>query len=72
MVLEGNKCMTIEKAELIYERTCPGKALLINNERCINLDKSVDKVDGFVCNEENTRLKDNECIIYEQIEALHY
>jgi len=71
MVLEGDKCMMIEKIDLIYERTCPGKALLINNERCINLDKSADKVDGFVCDEENTRLHGNECIIYEQTEALH-
>lgn len=71
MVLEGDKCMMIEKVDLIYERTCPGKALLINNERCINLDKSADKVDGFVCDEENTRLHGNECIIYEQTEALH-
>ncbi len=72
MILEGNKCIVIEKAGLIHERMCPDKATLIDNDHCINLDKIIDKVSGYICDEEHTRLKGNECIIYEQIESLHY
>ena len=69
MILEGNKCVTTEKIDALHERTCPEKATLIDNDYCINLDNKTEKVDGFICDEDNTKLKGKECIVYEMIEA---
>ena len=71
MVLEGNKCIVNEKAGLLYERKCPDKATLIDNDHCINLDKTINKTNGLIC-DGNTRLEGNDCIVYEQVEAMHY
>ncbi len=69
--LNGNKCEKEEEMDAMHERTCPKNYTLVNNDRCINHDKTANKTNGFVCDEENTRLKGNECIYYEIVESNH-
>ena len=52
------------------ERTCPNGTIPIDDgSRCLNLNKTVAKESGFICEGENSRLKGNMCVIYEMIEA---
>ena len=69
--LNNNKCEKQEIEETHHERLCPSGYTMIEQGRCINKNKTVSKEDGYVCNQENSRLKGNECIIYEIIEASH-
>ena len=68
--LEGTKCIINRTENPRKEMTCPsGTKALDDGSRCVNLNKTINKVSGFVCEGENTRLKGNDCIIYEIIEA---
>ena len=69
--LNGNKCEKQEIDDPMHERTCPNNYTLVNNDRCINYNKISEKVDGFVCDKENTKLKENTCIIYDIVAASH-
>ena len=70
--LSGNKCIRkiITKAQ--KERYCQDGYTKTNEDKCINYNKTTSKVDGFVCNGDNMRLKDNICIVYEIIESKTY
>ena len=69
--LNGSKCEKEEKEDAWHERVCPSGYSLVHNDRCINYNKITSKESGFVCNQENSKLKGNICIIYEIIEAKH-
>ena len=68
--LRDNKCIKEETVEPQKERYCPSGYTLINNEMCINYNKTTAKVNGMVCNGENTRLIGNSCVVYEIKEAM--
>ena len=68
--LEGTKCVINRTEEPLKEMSCPNGTIPIDDgNRCLNLNKIATKESGFVCEGENTRLKGNQCIIYEMIEA---
>ena len=68
--LNGTKCEIQEVVDAQKERVCPsGYTPIDDGSRCLNVNKSANKESGFVCEGENTRLKGNQCIIYEMIEA---
>lgn len=69
--LSGSICKAIEVQDARHERVCPSGYTKTENDRCINLNETIAKEDGLVCNMENSKLKGNECIIYEIIEAKH-
>lgn len=68
--LEGTKCIITRVEDPRKEMTCPNGTIPIDDgSRCLNLNKTVAKESGFICEGENSRLKDNQCIIYEMKEA---
>ena len=68
--LEGTKCIINRIEDLRKEMTCPNGTIPIDDgSRCLNLNKTVAKESGFICEGENSRLKGNMCVIYEMIEA---
>ena len=69
--LSGDKCRKDEVEDAIHERVCPNGYSLVNNDRCINYNKSINKQNGYVCNKDNTRLEGNICIIYDIVDAKH-
>lgn len=69
--LTGNKCIIEEVEDAHVKWTCQSGYTLVNNDRCINYNKTAQKENGFVCEGKNTRLKGNQCITYEMIEAKH-
>lgn len=69
--LNGNKCEKKETEQADHKKTCPTNYTLVNNDRCINYNKTKEKVSGWVCEGENTRLIDSKCVVYEIIEAKH-
>ena len=69
--LSGTKCVQDEIEDAQRERVCPNGYTLVNNDRCINYNKTTQKENGFVCEGENAKLKGNMCIIYEAVEAKH-
>ena len=71
-ILEGYFCKRKVEEPARKEIVCPTGYTLIENRMCIDLNKTKDKIDGDVCTGDNTRLKSNECIVYEIIEAKHY
>ena len=69
-ILNGTKCETHEIEDARKEITCPNGTIPIDDgSRCLNLNKTVAKESGFICEGENSRLKGNMCVIYEMIEA---
>ena len=67
--LSGSKCLKDEVEEAFNEMVCPSGYTQVFNDRCINKNKTANSEKGFVCEYENSRLKGNECIIYEVIES---
>lgn len=67
--LVDNKCIREEKEDPQHERVCPTGYSLVPYERCVDYSKTANKEEGFVC-EDNTRLKGNSCVTYEDIDAL--
>ena len=72
MILEGDKCLFIERKGAYPERTCDEGFTLIDNDKCINLNKIASKEKGYVCEGKDVKLKGNECVFYERIEAKSY
>ena len=71
MKLEGNKCILEEVEDAMHELTCKNGYTLVNNDRCVNLNNTTNKVNGLIC-DENSKLKNNKCIVYDFIEAIRY
>ena len=69
--LKDNKCVITEEEEPQHERTCPSGYTLVNNSNCINYNKTANKENGYICEKENTRLENDECVTYIMIEAKH-
>ena len=68
-VLNGTKCTKEEIKPAFHKTSCP-KGFTMNNEnKCINYNNSVSMENGLVCENENSRLEGNMCVIYEVIEA---
>ncbi len=67
--LNGNKCEKDEVEEAWNERVCEDGYTIVDNDRCINKNNNVSKVDGYVCEMENFKIKDNMCHVYEVIDA---
>ena len=68
--LEGTKCIISRIEEPLKEMICLNGTMPIDDgSRCLNLNKTVAKESGFICEGENSRLKGNMCVIYEMIEA---
>ena len=70
-VLENNLCVRTEIIKPKKEKSCPSGYTLVNDNMCLNYNKTANKIDGFVCEGENTKLIGKECIIYDVIEAKH-
>ena len=72
-VLDGKKCKITMVENQIKERICPNEYKPIDDgSRCLNLNKTIKKESGLVCNQENAKLNGNECIIYDMVEAKQY
>ena len=67
--LEGAYCYKDEVEDAFYEQICPSGYTNVNNDRCINKNKTANKENGLVCNYDSSRLKGNTCIIYDIIES---
>ena len=67
--VEGKKCVVIHKEGAFNERICPSGFTRVDMDVCINLNNSVAKEKGFVCDSPDSRVVDNICIIYEAKDA---
>ena len=56
-----------EKAE--KEKVCPDGYKKLETGRCIDETKVADKVDGYRCQDDRTRLQKDTCILFEAFEA---
>ena len=70
-ILNNKECILKEERKTIKERICTSGYKLVNNEICINENNKTEKIDGLVCKNIHSRLKGNDCIIYEIKEAYH-
>ncbi len=70
--LNGNKCIIKEIEDAPKERYCEEGYTLVDNDKCINYNKTISKENGLVCEGDNTKLKGNTCIIYELTNAKEY
>ncbi len=68
-VLEGNKCKREIVGETHNEKLCPSGFTLLDSGQCINKKKSTNKTDGKYCANPNSKVKNNECVIYDIVEA---
>ena len=69
--LKGDKCVKEEIEEARKQRVCKSGYTMIESDRCINKNKTASTEKGYVCEYENSKLKGNECIIYDVIDAKH-
>ena len=70
--LVGKKCQQtfIEPAERVS--SCPSGYTKVDNDRCINTNKIINKTDGYYCKDDTARLIGDTCIIYDSVDAKHY
>ena len=66
--LNGNKCEKEETFKAPHVRVCADGYTLIEEARCVNMNKTTNKVEGLVC-EGDARLKGDKCITYEVVDA---
>ena len=64
-----NECVKTETEEVRHSRLCQEGYTKTEDERCIDKNQEVEKEDGLVCLEKDTRLKNKKCIRYEIIDA---
>lgn len=69
--LMNNKCVKEDVIDAFPERKCPSNYTLVNNDKCINYNKTTSKENGYYCLDDRARLNGNECIIYDIKEANH-
>ena len=69
-ILNGTKCEVKHTQKPQKERTCPsGYTSIDDGSRCLNYNKTVNKENGYYCEQENSKLSGKTCIIYEMVEA---
>ncbi len=66
---EGNKCVKYETEAAFKEHICETGYTLLDNDRCINKNDKKDLVDGYLCDDPNSKVTGDTCIIYEVIDA---
>ena len=66
--LQGTKCYLKQTEKPQKERICESGTTMVDG-RCINMNKTYDKVDGYICRDDTARLEGNICIIYEVVGA---
>lgn len=73
MDINFNKILKVkhQRIKKEHKKVCPNNYKLVDNDRCINTNKTKEKVSGLVCEGEKTKLQNNKCISYEIIEAKH-
>lgn len=67
--LVDNKCVKEEIEDAEHEKVCEEGYTKVDHDRCINMNKSKNKEDGYYCEDEHAKLKNNMCIIYEIVDA---
>ena len=67
--MNGSKCEKEEVVDAYYERICATNYSMSTTGRCINYNKTANKQDGYVCENESSKLIDKTCIIYDIVEA---
>ena len=67
--LVGDKCVIESFRPASEKKVCPSGTINVNDGACIDLSKEVSKTDGFVCKDEKAVLINNQCVLYEQVEA---
>lgn len=68
--LNNNKCIRKETHDAMHERYCKDGYTMVE-DRCINKNNTTQKQDGYMCNNEASRLKGNICILYDIKEPNH-
>lgn len=69
-ILNGTKCEVKHTQKPQKERNCPsGYTSIDDGSRCLNYNKTVNKENGYYCEQENSKLSGKTCIIYEMVEA---
>lgn len=66
--LKNSKCIKEYREGPEREKTCEDGYELAN-DRCINKKDTANHIEGYVCDDEESRIEKNQCIIYERIEA---
>lgn len=66
--LKGTKCYLKEVEKPEKERVCESGFTMIDG-RCINMNKTYEKEEGYKCSVDTARLEGNICIIYEVVGA---
>lgn len=69
--LKNDKCIKEEREPAEHEYKCKSNYTLVNHDRCINKNKTANKEFGYICDMPDSKLKGNECILLERVEAKH-
>ncbi len=67
--VSGSMCTKKRIEDATHKKICPSGYTLVNQDRCINKTKTTDHIEGNLCDEKDSRLSGNECILYEIIDA---
>lgn len=69
--VSDKKCIKNNIEEAFKERECPSGYTRVEGDACINKNNVQSKLHGTVCEHHDSRLINNECIIYDAVEAHH-
>lgn len=69
--LNDKKCSNRVVEDPIMERECPSEYTRVDGDVCINKNDVQSKIHGTICEHPDSRMVNNECIIYDAVEAHH-
>ena len=67
--LSGKTCLLVEERRVDKVRVCETGYTITKDGRCLNLKDSKAMQDGLTCDNPNSRMKNDICIIYDMVEA---
>lgn len=67
--LVDDKCVIESARPASEKKICPSGTINVDDGACVDLSAEVSKTDGLVCKDEKAILKNDQCVVYEQVEA---
>ena len=69
--LRGSICVIEREEEPRRKAMCKEGSERLENGRCVNLNDTKEKINGYYCDIENSKVDGSTCIIYDIVEALN-
>lgn len=70
--LVGDQCVIEESRKASERKLCPSGTISIEEMYCLDLNTTFEKEDGYYCENDKASLRNNQCVIYDEVKAKQY